>query len=88
MKTFILLTILSAFAITSFAQKIDTNKKVKLSQAEIWDIAGRLNVATEKIHKLEMSALKRDTLDNILIPWVNEIRSRYEKAKPDTSKKK
>lgn len=75
--------------IWSFAQsRLDTTKKIKLSQNEIWALHNNLINAYNIIHRQkDMKAGTRDTIDSFIAPFINEIESRYQKAKSDTAKK-
>jgi 5-bromo-4-chloroindolyl phosphate hydrolysis protein len=82
MKKSILTTLIAFSSLAAFSQqaKVDTTHKVNFTQTEIWYLHFQLNEAVQKLHKLDISALKRDSLDNLIMPWVQEIELRYNKA--------
>jgi hypothetical protein len=64
-------------------QKPDTAKKVKINQAEVWDIHSRLSRALDIIHRVHFDAVQRDSIDRYLAPWISEIERRYQNAIPE-----
>lgn len=67
MKKQILLLALAATCLTASAQtKPDTTKQVPFHQSEMMAIFNQMQNIENHIHKLDIPALKWDTLDNLL----------------------
>lgn len=84
-----IITITAIFIVaigTAHAQQVDTNKKVKLNQREVWLIHASVNEAINRIHKMDIGSLKRDTLDMYLGGVMKFIEDKYRTAKVDTVK--
>lgn len=88
MKKIITITAIFIVAIgTAHAQqRIDTSKRVNLTQSDIWAIHGIITQTIQKLHKIDMSSLKRDSLDSYLGSITSVIEERYKRAKVDTVK--
>lgn len=86
-KKILISAVILAASITAHAQqRIDTNKRVNLTQSDIWAIHGIITQTIQKLHKIDMSSLKRDSLDSYLVSITSVIEERYKRAKVDTVK--
>lgn len=84
MKKIIITTIFAFVALAGFAQ---TKAPVALSQQEATQVANNLNGGLQIIHKLDIPALKRDSLDVLIGTVIQFIGERSKlAAKADTVK--
>lgn len=88
MKKIIITALILAASITAHAQqRIDTSKKVKITQQEIWNIHENVLKAVKHVHtKWHVDGMSRDTLDSYLGYIVQIIEDKYRTAKVDTVK--
>lgn len=77
MKKTLIIAALSLFAATAFCQaKPDTGKRISFSQKEFIGMTNNLYKAVQTVHKVDMSSVKRDSIDNLIGAVYNFILQR------------
>lgn len=79
MKQIILIAIvLSSFGAVAQTKTVtpDTSKRISFSTKEVEGMTGNLYKAVQTIHKVDMSSVKRDSIDNLIGAVYNFILQR------------
>lgn len=77
MKKTLIIAALSLFAATAFCQaKPDTSKHPSFSVKELDGMTSNLYKAVQTLHKVDMSSVKRDSIDNLIGAVYNFILQR------------